>query len=148
MPKEFIMRGNTSSGTSQRLPFSGGDRTYAYQLIEFQLYPSSDIGTDPAELAGIITCGNVALDPVSPNFSNEAVIATTTNILAHDHPRITSDTVINDLFPITQDLILSVIDKSATAQNVNWQCRFREVKLSGPAEAAANFNQFTIFDGQ
>jgi len=32
------------------------------------------------------------------------------------------------------------------SSDVNWQCRFESVKMSGPEEAATNYKQFAISD--
>jgi len=151
MKKEFIMRGQTASGQQEVLNFGGDKHGYAYKLIEFRIYPASDIGSANQELAATITAGKTAENPSNPNFSNEGLIATA--FWSHD-PVPTPSTmspglvVINDLFFITQDLIISVIDTvSGAPRATNWQCKFKAVKLTDAAEAVANFNQFTIFDG-
>ena len=63
------------------------------------------------------------------------------------HP-VSSVRVVNDTFLITQNLILMVQDTDPSAgAPINWQCRFKAVKMDGSEEAAANYKQFTIFDG-
>ena len=44
MRKEFVMRGKTASGETEVLNFSGYKPGYAYRLVEFDLYPSTNIG--------------------------------------------------------------------------------------------------------
>jgi len=147
--EEFIMRGQTASGETETLNFSGQTPGYAYIMTEFQIYPSNDIGGTHAELAATVTAAKTLEDPQNPNFNNEGLIATATLILSDTiaNPR-NIMTVVNDTFLITQDLIIAVIDTIAgSPQAVNWQCRFEKVKLSDSAEAVANFKQFTIFDG-
>jgi len=148
MPKkEFIMRGRTPSGESEVLEFSGHKGNgYAYRLTQFVLYPSTNIGTASAEMCGTITAGKTAIPPTDPDFSNPGLIAT----FVVDHNASSSDGpeylgVVNDLFLITQDLILTVLDVNASS-DVNWQCRFESVKMSGPQEAATNYKQFAISD--
>jgi len=146
MPEEFIMRGQTASGETETLNFSGQTPGYAYRLTEFQLYPSTSIGGTRYEMLGTITAGKTAVTPTDPNFNDEGLIATGSiqDNDSQDYPH-SQTYCINDMFVITQDLILMVQD---TASNpINWQCRFKKVKLSSSAEAVANFKQFTIFDG-
>jgi len=145
--KEFIMRGKTASGESEVLQFSGHKGNgYAYRLTEFVLYPSTNIGSLSTELCGTITAGTTAIPPTDPDFSEAGLIATF--VIDHNSgsnygPEYLG--VINDLFLITQDLILTVMDTSSSSA-INWQCRFESVKMSGPEEAATNFKQFTISD--
>jgi len=146
MKKEFVMRGQTGSGGTETLNFSGYTPGYAYQIIEFKLYPST-LDTD-FECCGAITAGDTAIDPLSPNFNDAAVIATAFMGTSASQPYpVKIEFVLNDDFYITQDLFLSVTDTAASPSPINWQCKFRKVKFSGAAEAVANFNQFTIFDG-
>jgi len=147
MKKEFVMRGKTASGLQEVLNFSGHKKGYAYRLTEFQIYPSTGIGTQAAELAATVTAAKTYEDPSNPNFTNEGLIATATLILAADHPRITVSSIVNDTFLITQDLIIAVIDAVAgSPMDVNWQCRFVSEKMNLSQEAVTNYNQFTIFD--
>jgi len=148
MKKEFVMRGKTASGLQEVLNFTGFKKGYAYRMTEFQIYPSTGIGTQAAELAATVTAAKTYEDPSNPNFTNEGLLATATLILAADHPRITVSSVVNDTFLITQDLIIAVIDAVAgSPMDVNWQCRFVSEKMNLSQEAVANYNQFTIFDG-
>jgi len=147
MKKEFVMRGQTESGEQEILNFSGYKPGYAYRLVEFELYPSSGIGSTSFEACGIINAGKTTDAPTDPNFQDEGTIAVTT------HNRSTSpqdgpfySSVINDTFLITQNLILMVVNSGSGNTPVNWQCRFVAVKMTGPEEAATNFKQFTIFD--
>jgi len=145
MPKEFIMRGQTTvSDPVEVLNISGYRPGYGYVITEFSLYPPFP-GTDNYEMTATITANNVVEAPDSPDFNNEGLIATAhlkENSLAH-YP-ISGTTVINDLFVITQDLLLMVADTEG--KPVNWQIRFKEVKLSAAAEAVANFKQYTIYN--
>jgi len=148
MKKEFVMRGQTASGTQEVLNFSGYKPGYAYRLVEFNIYPSTGIGTANFEIAATITAGKTFEDPANPNFNNEGLIATTFfNSQTSSRHTIESTPVINDTFLITQNLILAVIDTEAgSPMAVNWQCRFESVKMTGPEEAATNFKQFSISD--
>jgi len=146
MKKEFVMRGNTVSGGTEVLNFSGHTDGYAYRLTEFKLYPSSNLTTTNAELVGTITAGKVGIDPSNLTFNDEALIGTA--LMNHENHPTGSNinyTVINDLFLITQNLILMVFN--SYGHSVNWQCRFVSVKMSDGEEAATNFKQFTISDG-
>jgi len=147
MNKEFVMRGQTASGETEVLNFSGYKPGYAYRLTEFQLYPSSNVGTANYELCGIINAGKTTAAPTDPDFSDEGLIACTLEV---GHGGVgnaqQSNSVINDTFLITQNLIL-MVQETNTGNPINWQCRFEAVKMSGPEEAVANFKQFTIFDG-
>ena len=51
MNKEFVMRGQTASGETETLNFSGYKPGYAYRLVEFSIYPSTNIGGAHYELA-------------------------------------------------------------------------------------------------
>jgi len=142
------MRGKTASGGTETLNFGGHTPGYGYQIREFILFPSASIGATDHELTGTLSSGTTAITPTDPDFNDAALITS----CIYDHNRNSnygpvSSTVLNDLFVITQDLILMVQDAGGGAEPVNWQCKFEKVKLSGAAEAAANFKQFTIFDG-
>jgi hypothetical protein len=146
--KEFVMRGQTNSGEQEVLNFSGYKPGYAYRLIEFKLWPSSNIGGTSIEACGIINAGKTTAAPTDPNFNDEGTIGVAT------HNRSTSpqdgpfhDSVINDTFLITQNLILMVQNTGSGSTPVNWQCRFVAEKMTGPEEAVANYKQFTISDG-
>ena len=146
---EFVMRGKTPSNEQEVLNFSGRKPGYAYRLVEFQIYPSTSIGGVQAELAASITAAKTFEDPSNPNFNNDGLIATTflTMYDTPKYPTSPAQTVINDTFLITQNLILAVIDNLAGApMDVNWQCKFMPVKISGSEEAVANYRQFMISD--
>jgi hypothetical protein len=145
MKKEFVMRGQTASGSTETLNFSGFKPGMAYRIVEFQLYPSTSLGTAQYELSGSITAGKTAVAPSDTNFNDEGLIATSFTS-GHASPGVYDLTVINDTFLITQNLILMVLDSSAGGSPVNWQCRFETVKMTGPEEAVANYRQFTISD--
>jgi hypothetical protein len=150
MPKkEFIMRGQTASGETEVLQFGGRtseNRGYAYMLTQFDLYPSTAVPASSYELTGTVTAAPTAETPTDPNFNNDGLIATaftkSENNVAYP---LTYLSIVNDLFLITQDLILMVQDTGSAP--INWQCRFVSVKMSGPEEAATNYKQFAISDG-
>jgi len=146
MRKTFVMRGQTASGETEVLNFSGYKPGYAYRLTEFKLYPSTGIGSATNEMVGSITAGKTAITPTDPDFSNDGLIGTCqqTSNSNQAYPSSTN-TVINDTYMITQNLILMVQD-TATSTPINWQCRFESVKMTGPEEAAVNFKQFSISD--
>ena len=146
MPEELIMRGQTASGNSETLNFGGHTPGHAYQIVKFDLYPSTGLESDNPVLVGSVTAAKTASDPQNPNFDDPGLIATTTlNYDAGAKDGGIALSIINDLFYITQDLILTVVN-GTSSEAVNWHCKFRKVKLSGAAEAVANFNQYTIFD--
>ena len=146
MKKEFVMRGQTASGLTEVLNFSGYKPGYAYRLTEFQIYPSTNIVGADFEGVASITAGKTAIAPTDPNFNDEGLIGTV--VMIHDSADstpITENSVINDTFLITQNLILMVFTQGGVP--VNWQCRFVAEKMTGPEEAVANYKQFTISDG-
>lgn len=148
MKKEFVMRGRTDSGETEVLNFSGFKPGMAYRLVEFQLYPSAAIHGADFEFVGSITAGKTAVAPSQIDFRNEGLIGTTlVSESASAANPISTLTVINDTFLITQNLILMVQDMSGSSLKINWQCRFETVKMSGPEEAVTNYKQFLISDG-
>jgi len=146
MKKTFVMRGQTASGQTEVLNFSGNTPRYAYRLTEFRVFPSTGIGSSNNELVGSITAGKTAEAPTDPNFNNEGLIATTMyKFNSGSYSGINFD-IVNDTFLITQNLILMVQDTGGSSYPVNWQCRFESVKMNDAEEAATNFKQFTISD--
>ena len=147
MRKEFVMRGQTASGETEVLNFGKYKQGYAYRLTEFVLYPSTSIGSSDNELSGSITAGKTAISPADVNFNDDGLIATA---IAQYHSSLANpawvDSVVNDTFIITQNLILMVQDTGGSGNAVNWQCRFESVKMTGPEEATVNFKQFSISD--
>ena len=148
MKKEFLMRGRTESGQTEVLNFSGFKPEMAYRLTEFQLYPSTNIGTAGNEMCGTITAGKTPQTPTDVDFNDEGLIATAA---FSTHQNNTSNlehiSVVNDTFLITQNLILMVQETAGNSYPVNWQCRFEPVKMSKPEEAVTNYKQFLISDG-
>ena len=148
MRKEFVMRGQTASGLTEVLNFGKYKAGYAYRLTEFILYPAVNIGGTTNELLGTVTAGKTAIDPPNPNFNDEGLIAVAqyrdnSNDIYQNTP---SASVLNDTFLITQNLILMVQDTAGSSNAVNWQCRFKSVKMTGPEEATVNYKQFAISD--
>jgi len=150
--KEFVMRGQTASGLTHTMNFSGHKGDYGFRLIEFDIYPSTGIGTQLYELAATVTASKTFEDPANPNFDNDGLLATafiTSGETGGAHGNFGGDgtKVVNDTFLITQDLILAVIDTVAgSPMAVNWQCKFLPVKLSSTEAALTNYRQFSIFD--
>jgi len=148
MRKTFVMRGKTASGGTEVLNFGKYKQGYAYRMSEFKIFPSKGIGTQNAELSATITAAKTFEDPSNPSFSNDGLIATAIfrNGEAVNYV-FGTDSVVNDTYIITQNLILAVVDNYPGApMGVNWQCRFESVKMTGPEEAAVNFKQFSISD--
>ena len=148
MPEEFVMRGQTASGKTEVLNFIGYKPGYAYRLVEFQLFPSSSIGSSNNEFMATITAGKTAIAPTEPNFNDLWLIG---SVCANFPSSIGStgwrNSVVNDTFLITQNLIIMVQDTGGGDLPVNWQCRFVAKKMSGPQEAATNYKQYLISDG-
>jgi len=147
--KEFVMRGQTASGLTHTINFSGHKGDYGFRLVEFDIYPSTSIGAVPYELSATLTAAKVFEDPSNPNFDHEGLIGTAL-LVQDDEPYYASGvphSIINDTFLITQDLILAVIDSQAgSPMALNWQLKFMPVKLSSTEAALTNYRQFSIFD--
>ena len=149
MRNEFVMRGQTASGQTEVLNFGKYKPGTAYRMTEFEIYPSTGIGTINAELAASVTAAKTYEDPLNPNFDNEGLIAVATRdqqVGPNDRTN-ERQSIVNDTYLITQNLILAVVDTVAgSPMAVNWQCRFESVKMSGAEEAAVNYKQFIISD--
>lgn len=145
--EEFVMRGRTASGGTEVLNF-GSKHGYGFKLIEFNLYPGNNIGSLHYDMSGTITAGKTAVSPADPDFSNEGLIGTTMYKSGDSAIYTNGDyTVVNDTFIITQNIILMVQEFQATGgPPINWQCKFKPVKLSDTAQANANLRQFHVFD--
>ena len=148
MPKEFLMRGKTASGETEVLEFGHQARPgYGYRMTEFRLYPAVTLGVGTNhELCGTVTADNSAEVPTDPDFKHDGLIASSYLTLEIGAGPVTDISIVNDLFVITQDLILMVQDQGGDSNAINWQCRFEEVKLTNAAEAVANFKQFSIYN--
>jgi len=145
--KEFVMRGQTASGLTHTINFSGHKGDYGFRLVTFELYPSTSIGSQTHELAATVTAAKTFEDPSNPNFNNEGLIGTAQFVRDDGQRSLYPYSVVNDTFLITQDIILAVIDTHAgSPMAVNWQCRFMPVKLSSAEAALTNYRQFSIFD--
>ena len=146
MPKDFVMRGKTASGQTEVLNFSGYKPGYAYRLVSFDLFPSTNIGGEGDEMVGTVTAGKTGLTPVSPDFNDEALIA---SAIFNQHNSSAYSpfyaSLVNDTYLITQNLIL-MVQNTSTGNPVNWQCRFEAVKMSKAEEAVTNYKQFLISD--
>jgi hypothetical protein len=143
--KEFIIRGQTGHGLTHIINFGGHKGDYGFKLIEFKIYPSTNIGAQHYEMTASITAGKTALDPDNPNFNEEGLIASAVigDNAGEAYPH-SESYVINNTFIITQDLLLLV--KNINGDPVNWQCKFFPVKLSSTEAALTNYRQFSIFD--
>jgi hypothetical protein len=147
MPKEFIMRGQTASAGEKVITLSGYRPGYAYICTEFTIAPSTNLGGTTAELTAALTSATTAEDPVNPDFNNAGLVATASlSWSVHAYvDSMTTQSVVDDTMILTQDLILSCRD-TANSNPVNWQIRFKEVKLTGSAEAVANYKQYSIYN--
>jgi len=149
MRKEFVMRGSTASGLTEVLNFGKYKQGYAYRMTEFEIYPSTNILGQSYELSATITAAKAYEDPSNPDFDNEGLVGVAYLSQANDPFNGSSGarSIVNDTFLITQNLILAAVDTfSGAPMKVNWQCRFKSVKMTGPEEAATNYRQFTISD--
>ena len=145
MNKEFVMRGKTASGSTEVLNFSGHKPGYAYRMTEFSLYPSTNIGGTNNELVASITAGKTAVAPTDPDFNNEGLIGVSQyRDRSNDFLNTPNESVINDTFLITQNLILMVQDAGGSSNPINWQCKFVAEKMSKSEEAVNNYKQYTI----
>jgi len=145
MRKEFVMRGQTAKGLTEVLQFGKYKEGHAYRLTEFKLAGSFNVGAADAQMCAVITAGKTPLDPQNPNFNDDGLIASAHfKNDANDAYPISSFSVINDTFIITQNLLLTVFNNES--HPINWQCRFESVKMSGAEEAAVNYKQFAISD--
>jgi hypothetical protein len=146
MPEDLIMRGqNTSPTRTAKLNFTGRTPGYGYQITEFVLYPSTNIGDTAQEFCGALTASSTLEDASNPNFDNHGLIATFAGQATAQKDSMPGGyAVLNELFVITQDLLLNTF--SPEGVSVNWQCRFKKVKLSSSAEAVANFNQYSLYN--
>ena len=149
MKKEILMRGQTAHGQSETLEFSGiqiENKNMGYIITEFQLFPSTNIGNQHYEMTGSITTGKTPLDPDNPNFSDESLIASGLigDNASEAYPH-SEAYVIDDTYVITQNLKLLV--KNTVGDPINWQCRFKAVKMTDAAMATNNFKQYMISDG-
>jgi len=145
MRKEFVMRGKTASGDTEVLNFSGFKPGMAYKMTEFSLFGSTGLGASSVELAGTVTAGKVAVSPAAPDYDNQGLIATYFGTSPSGSAATGFNSVVNDTFLITQNLIL-MVEETANGTPVNWQCKFERVKMTGPEEAVTNYKQFAISD--
>jgi len=150
MKKEFVIRGQTASGATDTLEFGARtkeNKNMAHRLVEFVLYPSTNIGGANEELCATISAGKTAITPTDPNFNDDKLIATALLGLHGDQSKPTDSlSVVDDTFLITQNLIVMVQETSGAGTPVNWQCRFESVKMSDAETAVTNYKQFSIFD--
>ena len=146
MRKTFVMRGQTADDGTEILNFGKYKDGYAYKITEFKLYPSTSLMSNNVEMSGTITAGKTSVDPANPDFNNEGLIATAVwfNQQGAKFSGLV-ESIVDDTFVITQNLILRVKDSQSTP--INWQCRFESVKMTKAEEAAVNYKQFSISDG-
>jgi len=145
MRKEFVMRGQTAKGVTETLNFGGYKSGYGYRLVELKLASSTTVGGLDAHMTAVITAGKTPLDPQNPNFNDQGLIASAhMKNDANDAYPISSYSVINDTYIITQNLLLTVFNNES--HPINWQCRFESVKMTGPEEASVNYKQYSISD--
>ena len=147
MPKEFVMRGQIVSSGEETIQMAGLGSSkpgYGYQMTSFRIWPA--VPSLAVNLHAAITAENVYANPVAVNFNNDGLIGVASYVShsSTDHAGF-SDSLVNDMYVITQNLLMSARDlDSSTA--INWQMKFREVKLSPSAHAVANYKQFTVYN--
>jgi len=152
MRKTFVMRGKTASGLTEVLQFGKYKQGYAYRLTDFIIYPSTALGTQSARLSATVTAAKTFEDPANPNFDNDGLIGTAMfrggeTRTGYSISSGSDLSIVNHTYIITQNLILAVIDTFPGApMDVNWQCTFESVKMTGSEEAAVNYKQFAISD--
>jgi len=146
MRNEFVMRGQTASGETEVLNFSGYKPGYGYRLTEFSLWGSGALGGTSVECWGTITAGKVAVSPVDPNFSDEGLIGVASSLFSSTYNNQPVHMIVNDTFLITQNLILMVQDSAPGGAPINWQCRFVSEKMNDAETAVTNYRQFQISD--
>jgi len=146
MPKEFIVKGRTASGETEKINLSGGTPGYGYQLHDFKLWGSNNLGASSMEGWGTLARSSTGISPTDPNFNNEALVAVAV-FMTHTSPAYPPQALnmIDDLVILTQDLTLMVQD-TGDGDRINWMLKFKEVKLSGAAEAVANYQAFSVHD--
>jgi hypothetical protein len=147
MPKEFIMKGQLASSGSETLRLSGIADGYGYIITSFQIAPSTNLGSAGAECFAAITSATSAMDPINPNWDTAGLVATATSysyglaVAGNFAPM----SLIDDMTVLTQDLILSVRETD-NGNPVNYLIKFKEVKLTGAAEAVANYKQYGVYN--
>jgi hypothetical protein len=107
------------------------------------MWGSTNLGAIAQECWGILSRGP-AMDPKVPNFNDDALVGVSV-FMTHTSPAYPPQSleVIDDLVILTQDLTIAVQDTS-NAEAINWQLKFEEVKISTAAEAAANYQAYTV----
>ena len=146
MSKEFIVKGRTVSGSTEKINLQGGRPGYGYQLHDFKLWGSTNLGASSMEGWGTIARSSTAIAPIDPDFNNDALVAVAV-FMTHTSPAYPPQALnmINDLVILTQDLTLMVQD-TGDGDPINWMLKFKEIKLSTAAEAVANYQAFTVHD--
>jgi hypothetical protein len=148
MPREMIVKGKLDVDANATINMPKVSEGYGYRITRFDLWGAQDVlGVGAAsEYCGIITAEKSAADASAPNFNNEGQIAVAMWCVSHNlvtnMPAGTS--VIDDLFIISQDIILEIKGTASTA--CNFLIRFEKVKLDTTGQANANYRQFMIFD--
>ena len=74
MPKEFIVKGRTVSGSTEKINLQGGRPGYGYQLHDFKLWGSTNLGATSMEGWGTIARSSTAITPIDPDFNNDALV--------------------------------------------------------------------------
>jgi spore coat protein CotH len=147
MKQEIVMRGQTATGLTEVLEFSGiqiENKNMAYKMTEFEIFPSTNIVAVSAEMVASVTAAKSAEDPLNPNFNNPGLIASAFFTNREQSQTGYHQAVVNDTYLVTQNLLLKV---ECAEGPVNWQCRFKAVKMNDAEMAANNFKQYTISDG-
>ena len=146
MPKEFIIKGRTVSGQPEKINLHGGRPGYGFQLHDFKLWGSNNLGATSMEGWATLARSSTGISPIDPDFNNEALVGVAV-FMTHSSPAYPPQALkmIDDLVMLTQDLTLMVQD-TADGDPINWMLKFKEVKLSNAAEAVANYQSFVVHD--
>jgi hypothetical protein len=147
MRKEFVMRGQTASSGEEVINLSGMTKGYGYRLVQFDIWPADSLDSTRYEMYASLTAERAAGDPVNPDFNNEGLIGTAMfhSFANPQYGTPSGLSLINDLFICTQNLRFSCREADSGAA-VNWQMKFKSIKMNSSEEAVTNYKQFTISD--
>jgi hypothetical protein len=146
MTKEFIIKGRSASGSTETINLSGSRPGYGFQLHDFKLWGSNNLGNTSMEGWATLARSSTGISPIDPDFSNDALVAVAV-FMTHTSPAYPPQALnmINDLVILTQDLTLMVQD-TGDGDPINYMLKFKEVKLSDAREAVSNYQAFTVRD--
>ena len=146
MTKEFIIKGRSASGSTETINLSGSRPGYGFQLHDFKLWGSNNLGNTSMEGWATLARSSTAISPIDPDFNDDALVAVSV-FMTHTSPAYPPQSLnmINDLVILTQDLTLMVQD-TGDGDPINYMLKFKEVKLTDAGEAVSNYQAFTVRD--